>query len=1206
MTSGNSVTGDYTTSSTSADSATATGQLVNQTLTVTTTDQSETSTDTNTETGNTRFDTYTSTSTSEQSVTTTQSSTNQTLSTTGTATETTTTSVTRSGNRTSGQYTEDIERSVESTSTSNATNQTRSSESETSAAIEEVFRQIGNDITGLYTNTSTTTSTSSEDLSETNTDRNVEGISTSSDTTTTTGSGNSVTGAFTDNVESTSTANRTQSGTIGDRSFTLNETTSMTSSGTSGGNEITSQITTAGSSQDTYEYSKSTTYTDGSDTKSVTRSSSNNSSSTSNGITGVYDSSSTSTTTTDVTETGTRSESYQATSQVESSRSETASGNSVTGAFQMDVSSESSSSVARSLTDAAGNTLAVTETASVSSTDSENGNGITGVFAASSESAASQTTIHGVATPDGLHDHTATETVSSEMTSASDGNSVTGAMNATNESTVTTELSQIGTIAGLGIEYDSTTQDLSSGSTDGNAVTGIFNHEITSTETYAFTQTVERGPLNTSSTSGSGTKTSTRSITANTLTGDSSSSATGTDTFTLTESGSDVGGVFEVSLSGEDAFTETETTNGETGVFQRQTEVDGTVTGSRTVGFVNTAINEATDQVVTQEGNYIDGDIDITASGQSRYDSLLGFVEASSGTAGTPGNLDYSPTGVPLVLGDPPSLPTAGGMESISSSGVSQVGSPSASTPQSLTGAAFRGVESTAVPSPILGSDWSSSAVVDGFATLGGDAIEQYCFPAGTEILLADGTTKSIEQISVSDQVLSRSVGADETLGPAVSGRVKEVYHNAPQQLLEVHLGDRVLLTTAGHRFYVHKRLPTLNSQLSTSPPLSTLNSPLATLPASWCLAEELAPGDQLLTSDGSPVTITSVEPHEQPAVPVYNFHVAEHRNYHVRVPGSDDFVLVHNESFGRFTYGSALSEDFSRIYESSALVQISELTELMVEYVSGDGQASARYQMVSDAVFSFFEPAINFISDYANAVVAGVGVVADTLGYSDFGQSLITLGSEGINNNTFMGIEATELAAQMVESALAVSAGIAIGAATAAVVIVAGPVALVPVIGFYAGAIDAYIQGEVRADGGPAAWWEIGLGATFGAVNPWGAIAGLTVGGLNAALAYGTGENVGDGYRIGSLVGTILGTGGGAMFRSGGSVDYAMQAMAYDLGGAVGGLGVGLLGDRGRPQQKHRLRVLRTNRFRHSRRDEGQVLRRRDTGSRSLCADPE
>lgn len=75
------------------------------------------------------------------------------------------------------------------------------------------------------------------------------------------------------------------------------------------------------------------------------------------------------------------------------------------------------------------------------------------------------------------------------------------------------------------------------------------------------------------------------------------------------------------------------------------------------------------------------------------------------------------------------------------------------------------------------------------------------CFPAGTHILMADGSQKAIEHIRVGDEVAAFDTNNDDGRGPLLKGRVSRIFTNTTREFIVFKQGDRDLLTvTSGHR----------------------------------------------------------------------------------------------------------------------------------------------------------------------------------------------------------------------------------------------------------------------------------------------------------------------------------------------------------------------------------------------------------------------
>lgn len=137
------------------------------------------------------------------------------------------------------------------------------------------------------------------------------------------------------------------------------------------------------------------------------------------------------------------------------------------------------------------------------------------------------------------------------------------------------------------------------------------------------------------------------------------------------------------------------------------------------------------------------------------------------------------------------------------------------------------------------------------------------CFIAGTEILLADGTSKTIENITAGDQVTAYN--------PATG-------KNEPRTVV---------------RTYTHHNIPTYNVTLTDGGTVTTTTDhPFWVNNQGWTPTTQLQPGDQLRQPNGTPLTISTVTPTGQTAT-VHNFEVEQHHNYYVKT--GNHWTLVHN-----------------------------------------------------------------------------------------------------------------------------------------------------------------------------------------------------------------------------------------------------------------------------------------------------------------------
>ncbi|MFG3234928.1 polymorphic toxin-type HINT domain-containing protein [Streptomyces antibioticus] len=142
------------------------------------------------------------------------------------------------------------------------------------------------------------------------------------------------------------------------------------------------------------------------------------------------------------------------------------------------------------------------------------------------------------------------------------------------------------------------------------------------------------------------------------------------------------------------------------------------------------------------------------------------------------------------------------------------------------------------------------------------------CFLAGTDVLMADGTTKDIEDVVVGDHVLATDPETGETSPEEVTGLIRtdgDRYFNE----LSVATGDGTdeLTATYEHPFW----------------------SPSE---QAWIEAGKLAAGMTLLTDDGTTVTVTANRPFVKNAR-TYNLTVDDPHTYYVLAGQTP--VLVHN-----------------------------------------------------------------------------------------------------------------------------------------------------------------------------------------------------------------------------------------------------------------------------------------------------------------------
>ncbi|VEH89196.1 polymorphic toxin-type HINT domain-containing protein [Propionibacterium australiense] len=139
------------------------------------------------------------------------------------------------------------------------------------------------------------------------------------------------------------------------------------------------------------------------------------------------------------------------------------------------------------------------------------------------------------------------------------------------------------------------------------------------------------------------------------------------------------------------------------------------------------------------------------------------------------------------------------------------------------------------------------------------------CFTADTPVVMADGTTKRIDQVEVGEEVLAH----DPATGEDVPATVERTFVHENVPTLRVTTTEGCVETTATHPFYVEGR--------------------------GYTPADQLHEGDTLHTPDGQTVQVVSVQAtgHTQT---VHNLAIGGLHNYHVAT-NTGQPILVHNQT---------------------------------------------------------------------------------------------------------------------------------------------------------------------------------------------------------------------------------------------------------------------------------------------------------------------
>ncbi|OYN90360.1 hypothetical protein CGZ91_09385, partial [Parenemella sanctibonifatiensis] len=136
-------------------------------------------------------------------------------------------------------------------------------------------------------------------------------------------------------------------------------------------------------------------------------------------------------------------------------------------------------------------------------------------------------------------------------------------------------------------------------------------------------------------------------------------------------------------------------------------------------------------------------------------------------------------------------------------------------------------------------------------------------FGATTQVLMGDGTAKAISEIKPGDLVTA----TDPETGEQIETAVEQVWIH-DDTFTNLHLETETITTTEDHPFW------------------STTNK-------AFIRADQLQPGDQVLTADGATHTVTGTTPNAGSGA-AYNLSVANIHTYHV----GNSRVLVHNDCF--------------------------------------------------------------------------------------------------------------------------------------------------------------------------------------------------------------------------------------------------------------------------------------------------------------------
>jgi hypothetical protein len=213
--------------------------------------------------------------------------------------------------------------------------------------------------------------------------------------------------------------------------------------------------------------------------------------------------------------------------------------------------------------------------------------------------------------------------------------------------------------------------------------------------------------------------------------------------------------------------------------------------------------------------------------------------------------------------------------------------------------------------------DWSwgrtlSAGALGSAVSMASYRLSKVCFAAGTPLLTPDGH-KNIENFKVGDLILSRS---EFNLEAPVEAKVVEEVFVRTGRIIHVHVGGKVIRTTAEHPFYVRGK--------------------------GWTAAGALRVGDLLASHDGQWVAVEDLLDTGELET-VYNVRVAEWHTYFVGGQHWSFSVWAHNQYFQRTEYGldplSAMALDARR--SSGRVLQRHNLA--VAEYLDNAGNVQRR-----------------------------------------------------------------------------------------------------------------------------------------------------------------------------------------------------------------------------------------------------------------------
>lgn len=205
-------------------------------------------------------------------------------------------------------------------------------------------------------------------------------------------------------------------------------------------------------------------------------------------------------------------------------------------------------------------------------------------------------------------------------------------------------------------------------------------------------------------------------------------------------------------------------------------------------------------------------------------------------------------------------------------------------------------------------------------------------FVPGTEVLMADGTTKPIEDVEIGDKILATDPETEKTEITTVTAEITGV---GPKNLVTITVsvdGKQVRITaTDGHPFWV----PALDK---------------------WIDAAQLTVGQDLRTVTGETVRIRAIARVQRPAT-VHNLTVADLHTYYVLAGATQ--VLVHNCN-GRDPVNGGLDDDTYNRIDGAHGPDVADGVDYQVQRMHDGSSTAADHDLPGighdpDALASYF-----------------------------------------------------------------------------------------------------------------------------------------------------------------------------------------------------------------------------------------------------------